>query len=107
MAKNQQILGIFETMHKNGLVPATQVLRQRAETARLTKELLELRRFRNVSENALATLLEPAGREAQGACGAPAGPGAEFTVPTGLPSQLLARRPDVIAADSACSWPMT
>ncbi|CAM3801381.1 efflux transporter outer membrane subunit [Polaromonas hydrogenivorans] len=99
LAKNQQILGIFETMRNNGLVPATQVLRQRAETARLTKELLELVRFRNVSENALATLLGlPAGE-----LKVPVGrlqdrvqvPG----VPTGLPSQLLARRPDVIAAE--------
>jgi outer membrane protein, multidrug efflux system len=99
LAKNQQILGIFETMRDNGLVPATQVLRQRGETARLTKELLELRRFRNVSENALATLLGLPAGELQ----VPVGrlqdrvqiPG----VPTGLPSQLLARRPDVIAAE--------
>jgi outer membrane protein TolC len=86
-------------MRNNGLVPATQVLRQRAETARLTKELLELRRFRDVSENALATLLGvPAGE-----LKVPVGrlqdrvqiPG----VPTGLPSQLMARRPDVIAAE--------
>jgi NodT family efflux transporter outer membrane factor (OMF) lipoprotein len=99
LARNQQILGIFETMRNNGLVPATQVLRQRAETARLTKELLELRRFRDVSENALATLLGlPAGEfkvpvgRLQGAVQIPA-------VPTGLPSQLLARRPDVVAAE--------
>ncbi len=99
LAKSQQILGIFETMRNNGLVPASQVLRQRAETARLTKELLELRRFRSVSENALATLIGvPAGE-----LKVPVGrlqdrvqiPG----VPTGLPSQLLARRPDVIAAE--------
>jgi outer membrane protein, multidrug efflux system len=99
LAKNQQILGIFETMRNNGLVPATQVLRQRAENARLTKELLELRRFRSVAENALATLLGlPAGElkvpvgRLQDRVQIPA-------VPTGLPSQLLARRPDVIAAE--------
>jgi NodT family efflux transporter outer membrane factor (OMF) lipoprotein len=99
LAKNGQILRIFETMRDNGLVPGTQVLRQRAESNRLTKELLELRRFRDVAENALATLL-----------GVPAG---EFkvaparlqdkvripAVPTGLPSQLLARRPDIVAAE--------
>jgi outer membrane protein, multidrug efflux system len=99
LAKSQQILSIFGTMRDSGLVPATQVLRQRAEAARLTKELLELRRFRNVSENALATLLGlPAGE-----LKVPVGrlldrvqiPG----VPTGLPSQLLARRPDIIAAE--------
>jgi NodT family efflux transporter outer membrane factor (OMF) lipoprotein len=99
LSKNQRILGIYETMRDNGLVPGTQVLRQRAEINRLTKNLVELRRSRDVAENALATLL-----------GVPAG---EFkvepgrlqervqipTVPAGLPMDLLARRPDVVAAE--------
>jgi outer membrane protein, multidrug efflux system len=99
LAKNQQILRIFETMRSNGLVADTEVLRQRAENNRLTKELIELRRLRTTSENALATLL-----------GVPAG---EFkvqpgrlqdrvrvpVVPAGLPLDLLARRPDVVAAE--------
>jgi NodT family efflux transporter outer membrane factor (OMF) lipoprotein len=99
LVKSKQILSIFETMRANGLVPGTQVLRQSAENNRLTKELLELRRFRDVAENALATLL-----------GVPAG---EFkvqpgrlqervqipAVPSGLPLQLLTRRPDVVAAE--------
>jgi NodT family efflux transporter outer membrane factor (OMF) lipoprotein len=99
LGKNKQILAIYEGMHTNGLLPATQVLRQRAEINRLTKELLELRRSRQVSENALATLL-----------GVPAG---DFKiaasrlqdrvqtppVPAGLPLDLLARRPDIVAAE--------
>ena len=99
LSRNQQILRIYETMRSNGLVADTQVLRQRAENNRLTKELLELRRLRATSENALATLL-----------GVPAG---EFkvqpgrlqdrvrvpSVPAGLPFDLLARRPDVVAAE--------
>ena len=99
LAKGKQILGIYQTMRDNGLVPETQVLRQRAETNRLTKELLELRRFRDVAENALATLV-----------GVPAGdfkvqPGRLQervripAVPAGLPLQLLARRPDIVAAE--------
>ncbi|MBS1191772.1 MAG: hypothetical protein H6R10_3564 [Rhodocyclaceae bacterium] len=97
--KNRQILAIYEAMLKNGLIPQTQVLRQRAEINRLTNDLLELHRLRDLSENAIATLI-----------GVPAG---EFkvpagrlqdrvrlpTVPVGLPAQLLARRPDVIAAE--------
>jgi NodT family efflux transporter outer membrane factor (OMF) lipoprotein len=99
LAKNQRILGIYETMRDSGLLPATQVLRQRAEINRLTKDLLELRRFRGLAENALATLL-----------GVPAG---EFKVPSGrlqervqlpavpagLPLELLSRRPDIVAAE--------
>jgi multidrug efflux system outer membrane protein len=99
LAKNEQILAIDEGLRSNGLIPGTEVLRQRAEINRLTKDLLELRRLRAVTENALATLV-----------GVPAG---EFklrsdrlqtrvqipVVPEGLPLDLLARRPDVVAAE--------
>jgi multidrug efflux system outer membrane protein len=99
LAKNQRILAIYEVMRDSGLVPATQVMRQRAEINRQTKDLLELRRSRSVSENALATLV-----------GVPAG---DFKVqagrlqervqlppvPSGLPLELLSRRPDIVAAE--------
>jgi outer membrane protein, multidrug efflux system len=99
LEKNQRILGIYVTMRDNGLMPGTQVLRQRAEINRMNKDLLELRRSRSLAENALATLI-----------GVPAG---EFkvkasrlqervqlpAVPAGLPLDLLARRPDVVAAE--------
>ena len=87
LAKNKQILGIFETMRDNGLLPATQVLRQRAEINRLTKDLLELRRFRDVAENALATLL-----------GVPAG---EFKVAV---RPAAGARADSGGARRACRW---
>jgi outer membrane protein TolC len=74
-------------------------MQQQAEINRLTKDLIELRRSRDVAENALATLV-----------GVPAGelkvpPGRLQqrvklpVVPAGLPSQLLARRPDIVAAE--------
>jgi outer membrane protein, multidrug efflux system len=99
LEKNQRILRTYETMRDSGLVPATQVLRQRAENNRLAKDLIELRRNRDVSENALATLVGvPAGEFRIGAgrlverVKVPA-------VPAGLPLDLLARRPDVVAAE--------
>jgi outer membrane protein, multidrug efflux system len=99
LAKNEQILAIYETMRSNGLISDTEVLRQRAENNRLTKDLLELRRSRDVTENALATLLGvPAGEfkiqpdRLQDRVHVPA-------VPAGLPLDLLARRPDVVAAE--------
>ncbi|WP_168789368.1 efflux transporter outer membrane subunit [Paraburkholderia aromaticivorans] len=96
---NRQILAIYDGQRRNGLVPQTQVLRQQAEINRLTNQLLELRRSRALANNALCTLT-----------GVPAG---EFQmpkghlqqrvqlppVPDGLPAQLLARRPDVVAAE--------
>jgi outer membrane protein, multidrug efflux system len=99
LEKNQQILLIDETMSSNGLIPDTEVLRQRAENNRLTKDLLELRRLRAVTENALATLVGvPAGElkiqpdRLQSRVHVP-------EVPAGLPLDLLARRPDVVAAE--------
>ncbi|MDR5824953.1 efflux transporter outer membrane subunit [Caballeronia sp. LZ043] len=99
IATNQQILTIFEGMEKNGLVPHTQVLTQRAELNRLTRDLLEIKRSRDLGDNALATLIGvPAGNfkvpegQLQKRVQAP-------PVPSGLPSQLLSRRPDLIAAE--------
>jgi len=97
--KNRQILSIYDAMYKNGLLPNTRVLQQRAEINRLTNDLLELKRGRNLAGNALATLL-----------GVPAGefkvpPGhlrdkvSPPAVPAGLPAELLKRRPDVVAAE--------
>jgi NodT family efflux transporter outer membrane factor (OMF) lipoprotein len=97
--KAKQILGIYDAMQKNGLLPNTRVLQQRAEINRLTNEFLDLERSRNLAGNALATLL-----------GMPAGdfkvpPGSlrdKVTlpaVPAGLPADLLKRRPDLVAAE--------
>jgi NodT family efflux transporter outer membrane factor (OMF) lipoprotein len=97
--KNKQILATYDAMHANGLLPQTRVLQQRAEINRLTNDLLELNRARDLAGNALATLM-----------GIPAG---EFRipagylqqrvqlppVPSGLPSDLLTRRPDIVAAE--------
>src|ERR1700737_2365670 len=54
LAKNEQILTIYETMRSNGLISDTEALRQRAEKNRLTKDLLELRRYREVRVTHLA-----------------------------------------------------
>lgn len=99
LAKNQQILGIFEAMQANGLLPKTQVLQQRAEINRLTTDLIELQRSRDLTQNALATLLGVAAGELK----VPTGRLQETvmfpTVPAGLPSELLERRPDIVAAE--------
>jgi outer membrane protein, multidrug efflux system len=99
LADNRDILATYQAMEQNGLLPHTRVLQQSAEINRLATDLIELRRLRALSGNALATLI-----------GAPAG---EFQVapghlqerirvpdvPQGLPSQLLKRRPDIVAAE--------
>jgi NodT family efflux transporter outer membrane factor (OMF) lipoprotein len=97
--KNRSILATFEAMEGQGLLPHTRVLQQRAEINQLSRDLIELGRLRALAGNALATLLGvPAGEftvppgSLQGRVQLPA-------VPEGLPSQLLKRRPDVVAAE--------
>jgi NodT family efflux transporter outer membrane factor (OMF) lipoprotein len=85
LGRGREILGIYEAQLAHGLAPRTQVVRQRAEINRLSDGLIELQRARDLAENALATLT-----------GVPAG---EQKLPSGLPSQLLARRPDIVAAE--------
>jgi NodT family efflux transporter outer membrane factor (OMF) lipoprotein len=99
LADNRQILATYQAMEQNGLTPHTRVLQQSAEVNRLSTDLIELRRLRALAGNALATLI-----------GVPAG---EYRLPTGrlqervhapevpdgLPSQLLKRRPDIVAAE--------
>lgn len=99
LARNKQILAIYLDQQREGLVANSKVLQQTAELRALRNEFLDLRRQRTVAENRIATLL-----------GVPAGtleiPSAYLTdtvrplgVPPGLPADLLARRPDVIAAE--------
>ncbi len=99
IARGQKILAIYESMYGEGLIPKTQILQQSAEIRGLQNGLLELQRLRKITENGLATLL-----------GIPADslrvPRAEqrdailpVAVPAGLPSDLLTRRPDIIAAE--------
>jgi NodT family efflux transporter outer membrane factor (OMF) lipoprotein len=99
LEKNRQILATYEAMQQQGLLPQTRVLQQRAEINRLSTDLIELNRLRSLSGNALATLLGvPAGNfslptgSLQARVQLPA-------VPEGLPSDLLKRRPDIVAAE--------
>lgn len=99
LQKNREILATYQAMEQNGLLPQTRVLQQSAEVNRLSTDLIELRRLRGLAGNALATLIGvpagefvvPAGR-LQGRVHVP-------EVPGGLPSQLLKRRPDIVAAE--------
>lgn len=97
--KNRQILATYEAMQQQGLLPETRVIQQRAEINRLSNDLIELGRLRALSGNALATLLGvPAGNFRL-----PTGALQERVqlpvVPEGLPSDLLKRRPDIVAAE--------
>jgi multidrug efflux system outer membrane protein len=99
LANNQQILAIYELQLREGIASSTQMLSQKGEINRLSNELLDLRRQRALAVNSLATLLgKPAGNFS-----IPPGNLLDnvhlVEVPTGLPSDLLSRRPDIVAAE--------
>ena len=98
IGRNRQILAIYEQMYGEGLVPRTQVLQQQAELNRLQTGLLDLQRLRKLTENGLATLL---GMPADSLRVPKAGLRSvqAVSVPAGLPSDLMSRRPDIIAAE--------
>ena len=99
LAKNRQILEIYERQYRDGLIGQTTVLQQRAEVRNLQQLLLEFQRQRQVAENQLATLLGiPAGELHVPVVGLLERVSVP-EVPAGLPADLLARRPDIIAAE--------
>lgn len=94
-----EILDIYTEMHAQGLSAQTNMLRQGAELSAQKAGLIELGRSRELTVNGLSTLL-----------GVPAGnlqiPSTlslmelgPIDVPAGLPSELLTRRPDIVAAE--------
>ena len=99
LTRNQQVLTIYEAMYREGLIPKTQVLQQQAEINRLETELLEFQRQRKLAENSLATLLGQAANTIKIEKSGQRKAVYSVEVPVGLPSQLLARRPDILAAE--------
>ena len=99
LEKNKDILAAYDAMMQHGLVPQTRVMQQRAEINRMSKDLIELQRLRALAANALATLLGTPAGDLQVAPGSLQQRVQLPTVPEGLPSELLKRRPDVVAAE--------
>jgi NodT family efflux transporter outer membrane factor (OMF) lipoprotein len=97
--RSEQILDIYQGQHQEGLIPYTQVLQQQAEIDRLQNGRLELKRLRKLTENSLATLLGMPADTLRVPPAALRSSVAPVAVPAGLPSDLLSRRPDIIAAE--------
>jgi NodT family efflux transporter outer membrane factor (OMF) lipoprotein len=99
LARNRDIVTTYQAMEQNGLIAHTRVLQQSAEVNRLGTDLIELRRLRALAGNALATLIGVPAGEYQMPTGRLQERVKVPEVPAGLPSQLLKRRPDVVAAE--------
>lgn len=95
----QDVMRIFNSQHREGLVSNTQVLRQQAEVTSLERGRIELARQRALAELALATLLGLPAEELEVPAASLTSSVSELLIPAGLPSELLSRRPDIVAAE--------
>lgn len=90
---------VFEHRMRAGFGTITDVNAQEAELNKLERNLLELKRQRKLAENELALLIgKPAG-QVKIKTGRIRDVILPVAVPAGLPSDLVARRPDIIAAE--------
>ncbi len=98
LENSKSLLGIYKQQFAEGMVPRTRILNQQSEINSLTGQLVELKRGREESELKLATLLgQPAGqlRVPEGSIEALS----LIDVPVVLPGDILAQRPDILAAE--------
>jgi multidrug efflux system outer membrane protein len=99
IGRGGEILSIYTEMHEQGLVAQTSVLQQSAELSRQKVSLIDLRTSRELTVNGLATLVGiPAGNLQIPDTGSLMGI-QPVAVPAGLPSEILVRRPDIVAAE--------
>lgn len=96
---NRHILKILQAMLDEGMIPETNVLQQGAEVDRFERDLMELKRFRELSENSLATILGIPAGDFRVDSGQLRGVVHLVDLPLGLPMDLLLRRPDIVAAE--------
>lgn len=96
---NRMILKIYERQHAEGIVAEQRVDRQEAEVFEIQRDMEEMKRRRKIAENQINTLLgKPVGSvvvpyDGKSQIVRP------IDIPVGLPSTLLERRPDIIAAE--------
>lgn len=95
----QDVMRIFTSQHLEGMVSNTQVLRQEAEVTSLERGQIELARQRALAELSLATLLGLPAEDLEVPTASLTASVTELSIPAGLPSTLLSRRPDIVAAE--------
>lgn len=99
ISQNERILALYQRLHARGLGTSEQVTRQEAELHGMRYGLNDLERARALTENALAAMVGAVPGEFRLADTSDHGALVVPTVPAGLPSDLLSRRPDLLAAE--------
>src|SRR5262245_61776315 len=97
--RNSKILGIYEALHRQGIGSDTQVRQQSAEISRLRVIVEDLLESRALTVNGLAYLVGEAAGDLRVPDTHERASIEPIPVPAGLPSDLLKRRPDIIAAE--------
>ncbi len=96
--QSRLILADYQAQFSEGIVSGTRVRSQQAELHGLNAGLLDLQRQRRLAANALAILVGVVPGEPDFERDRDQPELAALEVPSGLPSELLDRRPDLIAA---------
>lgn len=99
VALRERALDLAQSRFDAGQVGALDVARAQAELASVQSDAMTVQRARAISEHSLAVLLGEA--PAQFSLAPLPISGITITVPAGLPSSLLERRPDIAAAERA------
>ncbi|WP_124080414.1 efflux transporter outer membrane subunit [Pigmentiphaga humi] len=99
VALRERSLKLVQRRFDEGDISELDLARSRTELASAQAEAIEIARQRSAAEHALAILLG----QPPASFGLPARPIARMavTIPAGLPSELLERRPDIAAAERA------
>jgi NodT family efflux transporter outer membrane factor (OMF) lipoprotein len=98
--EQRQTLAVTQTKNRNGLAPELEVLRARTEVEATAAEIPPLQQASRQYIHVLSTLLglEPTALSAELEPTKPI-PAASRTLAVGVPSDLLRRRPDILAAE--------
>ena len=95
----EHVLNVQEQMHERGMIPQTHVAQQEAELFSLNAQRLELERIRELAVNALGTLTGVGAGELSLPASRTDSTISLVPVPAGMPSEIISRRPDLVAAE--------
>lgn len=101
LESRQENVRLFRKRLTAGVIPSYVLYQAEAEEAAVRAQLADLQQVRERQESALAMLLGRSPRDVLDSAivrGSPSGP-PQITIPAGIPSELLQRRPDLRSAE--------
>jgi len=96
--RSLEVLDIYNEMFERGLMAQTQVLSQSSELSAQRAAFIDLQRYRDLTVNGLATLIGTPAGDLEIPSTTKLADIEPVDVPAGLPSEIVSRRPDIVAA---------